>query len=95
MIPELDTLRIMLVVMTLGTLAIGFMPGPCRCEKCAFHTNERRMENLRRAEAAAKYAADQSSLRHDYEHKGGGFLPGDPDKFNCSVEGCPRNRKVH
>lgn len=63
----------------------------CSCEKCAFHRNEDRMERLRAAETAEKYKADQATLRHDYEHKGGGFRDGDPDRFNCPDDTCARN----
>jgi len=49
------------------------------------------MKRLKRAEETAKYKKDQAALRHDYEHKGGGFRDGDPDRFNCPDDQCPRN----
>jgi len=53
----------------LGVL-LWLVPGECRCEKCAFHANERRMAAVRRAE-----------IEHDAAHKGFGYRDGDRDSM--------------
>lgn len=63
----------------------------CDCGKCAFHANEKRMKRLKAQEESERYSKDQANLRHDYEHKGGGWRTGDPDRFNCADDTCPRN----
>jgi hypothetical protein len=78
MTPELSALVVFLVFV----LAVLAWDRGCRCEKCLFHTNERRMEALRQAET-----------NHDYEHKGMGFSPNDRDIMSCHDESCPRNPK--
>lgn len=79
---ELDICHIALVIVGGLTILLWALPGPCVCEKCAFHTNERRMKALRQAE-----------LNHDTEHKGFGWKPGAPDRIDCHDETCPRNRR--
>ena len=53
----------------------------CRCGKCSFHENERRMAALKQVE-----------LRHDFMHKGIGFKDTDPDRYDCPDEACVRNK---
>ncbi len=65
----------------------------CRCEKCAFHTNERRMAILKQKEDFERRQADQADLQHDYWHKGAGWTDTMPDKFPCPDKTCPRNPK--
>jgi hypothetical protein len=47
-----------LVVVGALALLLWAIPGPCKCEKCGFHVNERRMAE-----------AHQRDLQHDYQHK--------------------------
>lgn len=65
----------------------------CRCSSCAFHKTERLQKAAKAKAEAESEARRQADLRHEYEHKGGGFLPGDPDRFNCHDEACRRNRQ--
>jgi hypothetical protein len=66
------------------TLLLWRIPGPCVCEKCAFHVNEVRMERAR-----------QRDLEHEYAHKGSGFRDTSPDKYDCPDPFCDRNRHQH
>lgn len=43
------------------------------------------------AAARDQSAKDDVARRHDYDHKGGGFRPGDPDRYHCADESCKRN----
>jgi hypothetical protein len=58
-----------------------YIPGPCKCDKCSFHVNERRMKRERAAEEA-----------HDHAHRGFGpdWKTG-PDKQACGDPACARN----
>jgi len=78
-------LRYALVGLGFLVVMVWALPGPCACQKCGFHANERRMAALRRAEA-----------RHDAQHRG--FrAPGMPaptaDRWPCSDPTCERNPK--
>lgn len=77
---HIDVLSLALAIAMLGALLLYLMPGPCRCEKCGFHVNERRMA-----------AERQRELKHDVAHKGFGYRDGDPDMYACGDEQCPRN----
>lgn len=76
----LDICHIALAAVGALTVILWLIPGPCVCEKCAFHTNERRMAKVRQAE-----------LEHDTAHKGFGFREGAKDYLWCDDEECPRN----
>lgn len=69
-----------------------FTAAPCDCPKCAFHVNERRMKGYEADRKRQESAELQTRLRHDAAHKGWGWAPGDPDKFNCEAEDCARNK---
>lgn len=56
---------------------------PCRCEKCAFHQNEARVERLKQAER-----------KHDALHKGFGYTQSTPDLYKCSDPECYRNKSI-
>lgn len=73
-------LLVALVGMFLLVVAVWAIPGPCACEKCGFHVNERRMEAVRQAE-----------LAHEYEHKGPAWNGLSPDRYPCRDSECPRN----
>ncbi len=52
-----NALSVALVVLVAGGVLLWRIPGPCTCEKCAFHTNEARM-------AREAKRADQHRDRH-------------------------------
>lgn len=89
-----EALTYAVVLAAAASYLIWMLPGPCVCDKCPFHTNERRMEALRKAEAEEKASLADAERRHDCQHKGGSWLNGDPDKFACPDEKCPRNPKT-
>lgn len=78
----------LIVAGALGVL-LWRLPGPCACEQCGFHVNERRMAALKREE---KRLAD-IAMAHDTDHKGFGWKDGAPDRFHCDDEACARNPK--
>lgn len=83
-----QVLQAALVVVGALAVVLWRLPGPCVCEKCAFHTNERRMAALRREEERQAHVA----LAHDTEHKGFGFKEGARDVRDCMDEACARNK---
>ena len=40
-----------------------------------------------------RLAEKQRELSHDYEHKGPGFAPTSPDRYDCNDENCNRNTR--
>lgn len=91
--PPVEALTYAVVMAAAASYLIWLLPGPCKCEKCGFHVNERAMARLKAKEDEERRAADQAALQHDYWHKGAGWTESTPDKFNCNSETCPRNRK--
>lgn len=87
-----EALSYAVVVAACCAYLLWLIPGPCKCPKCAFHTNELNVARLKKAEELEEQRAKDEVLRHDYEHKGGSFLKGDPDRFNCHTETCERNK---
>lgn len=79
---QIEALSYALALALLSLAYFGWWGKECRCDKCAYHVNERRMAALRQAE-----------LRHDLAHKGFGWKEGDPDLFPCNQAGCDRNPK--
>jgi hypothetical protein len=78
--PHLLVLSAALAVAMLGALLLYLAPGPCRCEKCGFHVNERRVAQAR-----------QKEIQHDAAHKGFGYKDGDRDVYRCKDAECDRN----
>lgn len=76
----LDVCHLALVAVGGLVVLLWALPAPCRCEKCGFHVNERRLAALQQVET-----------KHDYEHKGPAFRNGDPDRYPCADDTCPRN----
>lgn len=70
---------------------LWLLPGRCRCEKCSFHVNERRVARLEADRVRVEERERQIVLRHDAEHKGWGWATGAEDRFNCADEKCNRN----
>lgn len=58
----LDLLSIALVVAMAGSVLLNKLPGPCQCEKCGFHVNERRMD------AERERASRHRTLHFNYPH---------------------------
>lgn len=94
MIP-VEALTYALLVAAACTYLIWLLPGPCRCEQCSYHVNERRMARMRAAEEAEKAQAERKAERkaeyHEFLHKGAMPMPDEPDRFNCRDITCPRN----
>lgn len=67
-----------------ASLYLWWWAKECRCEKCAFHANERRME-----------AARRKDREHDAQHRGYNYLTGkwDSDQYNCEDSHCSRNKE--
>jgi hypothetical protein len=57
------------------------LPGPCACEKCGYHVQERKDKD-----------AMQTIMQHDMQHKGHGYGAGWPDKYDCADIACKRNK---
>jgi len=75
-------LFIALLIVFVGAIALYRLPGPCVCEHCGFHVDQRRRE-----------AAHQAALSHDVQHKGFGYTHGAPDRQDCQDATCKRNRQ--
>ena len=78
--PHIAALGSALAVSLVGAALLYALPGECRCPSCPKHVREREEKTRRQVE-----------LQHDYQHKGGGFRPGDPDLYSRTDERCPRN----
>jgi hypothetical protein len=66
-----------------GAVAMWAIPDGRGCPDCP-HCRREREERERRQEA----------MRHDLEHKGWGYRPGDRDRMRCADEACPRNASL-
>jgi hypothetical protein len=88
MMTPVEALTYAVVMAAAASYLLWLLPGPCRCDQCSFHVNERRMAKAR---AAEEYMG-QEELRHEAAHKGFGFKDSDPDKYMCFTADCPRNR---
>ena len=79
---EVEVLKVALAIAIAGVGLLWMLPNPkCICEKCAFHTNERRME-----------AAKKAEREHDWEHRLS-YASTAHDQYDCSNPACPRNTK--
>lgn len=89
---EVEALSYAVAVASAASYLLWLLPGACKCEKCSFHTNERNIARLRREEELEKQRAEDERIRHEAEHRGGAYLPGEPDRFDCHTATCPRNK---
>lgn len=72
-----------LLIVTTGAVFLWALPGECRCDKCGYHVNQRRMEKERKRE-----------LEHDRAHRGPGYERSGKDIYACFDQDCPRNPKI-
>jgi len=92
LIEKVGILQMAVIFMSAFTALLWLLPAPCKCEKCAFHTNERRVAKLKRAEEIEEQRAKDEVRRHDFQHTGGSFAPNPPDVYDCITPTCPRNK---
>lgn len=88
-----EALSFALLAALAWSFAITYWARECRCAQCQFHVHERRVAAAKAKSEAETAARKQADLRHEYEHKGGGWQDGDPDRFDCRDDSCRRNRR--
>lgn len=86
MMTPVEALTYAVVMAAACSYLLWLLPGPCKCEKCAFHVNERRVARLAKDEA-------QREEVHNINHKGFGYGDKTPDRMSCPDEQCSRNPK--
>jgi hypothetical protein len=89
----IDLLHAALLVAMGGAIYLWWWARTCRCAKCSFHVNEQRVKRLEAERVKLEQAEQQAHLRHDADHKGWGWDPGDPDVSDCADASCPRNTR--
>lgn len=81
-----------LIAALILVVALHWQAAQCRCGNCEFHKHERRVAKEKAKLAKIEEQKKSAASAHEYQHKGGGWQDGDPDRFDCPEESCRRNR---